>query len=115
MAECKAWGFTNNTRKNKGNINLECICRALLNTEMLNSSDHIILELNIGYFASMCYEVDKVNKVLGLDIRTMGSLPTQILLTSVRLQVNLLLSIVVATVLYYYYYYYVMLGLTDVK
>jgi len=57
------------------------------------------------HFESIYFEVDKVNKVLGLPaLRTVsgqwGSLPTEKLPTSVHVQVDLLLSIVVvATVL----------------
>jgi len=56
------------------------------------------------HFESTCYEVDIVNKILRLPaVRSIserrGSLPSQMLQTSVRVEVDPLLSVVVVTVL----------------
>ena len=46
MAECRGRRCTNNERKIKENITVECICPVMFNTEMLHSSGYIILELD---------------------------------------------------------------------
>jgi hypothetical protein len=84
MAECKAWGCTNNKRKNKekhyfrvpmpSNIERRGIAQQWLHNIGTGytlktfpfGSNSFVCE---DHFESTCYEVDKVNKVLGLPQR----------------------------------------------
>ena len=99
MAESKAWRCTNNKRKNKGKPYF--IVPMPSNFECRDIGQQCLHNIGTGYTLKTSSFGSNVLGILALISISehRGSLPTQMLPTSVRVLVDLLSSIVVFTVI----------------